>query len=205
MVFLEREVFLFALMRVPVLKNKLVVMRPPRLADAPNYCRWLANPEVTRFLQRHEDPPTLREERQFLRERLRLSDVVFWTITTSNGEHIGCISLAMINREHRRAVFGIFIGEPKYWGQGYGTAAGRLVINYGFRRLRLHRIYLHVYAYNIPGVKSYRKLGFQMEGRLRDHLYRGRYFHDILVMGLLRSEFLRPNHNVKFYGKRKKQ
>lgn len=192
-------------MKVPILRDKNVILRPPRLADAPNYCRWLADPEVTRFLQRHDDPPTLREERQFLRERQRLPDVAFWVITTADGEHIGSVSLMKITRQHERAEYGIFIGEPKYWGQGYGTAAGRMAVEYGFRILKLRRIYLHVYAYNIRGINSYRRLGFHPEGRLRDHLHREGYFHDVLVMGMLKQEFLAANRNVRKYAQRKKR
>lgn len=193
-------------MRVPVLKNKLVILRPPRMADAPNYCRWFADPEVTRFLERHEDPPTLREERQFLRERPRVPNLAFWAITTASGEHIGSVSLMKISREHARAEYGIMIGNPRYWGQGYGTAAGRLVVRYGFRQLKLQRISLLVYAYNTRGYRSYRRIGFRREGRLRDHFYRAGVHHDAFVMGMLRREYLSlTSANIKSYAKRKKR
>lgn len=178
-------------MKVPILRGKNVVLRPLRLSDAPAFCRWFKDPSVTRFLQRHEDPPSLREERAYVRSQQRRADHAQWAIIADDGVVIGTVSLEGISREHHRAEYGIFIGDPKYWGQGYGTAAGRLVVRFGFQKLRLRRIYLNVYAYNTRGFRSYRRLGFRREGRLRNHLCRDGYFHDVLVMGLLREEFLR--------------
>ena len=134
-------------MRVPVLKGKQVLLRPLRISDAPAFCAWFKNSEVTRFLLRHENPPPLRE-------------------------------------------YGIFIGNPRYWGQGLGTEAGRLAVGWAFRKLRLHRIELRVFAYNIRGIKSYQKIGFHPEGRLRDYIYRDGVYHDEIMMGILRKEFL---------------
>ncbi|MDD5110668.1 MAG: GNAT family protein [Patescibacteria group bacterium] len=175
-------------MRVPILKGKNIVLRPLRLSDAPAFCRWFKNSEVTRFLKRYEDPPTLQEERKYIQEQNRKRDNAQWIIMTTDGAMIGTVGLT-IYPVHRRAVYGIFIGDPRYWGQGLGTEAGRLAVAFAFRRLRLHRIELRVYAYNIRGMKSYKKIGFRTEGRLRDHLYRDGTYHDEIVMGILRSEF----------------
>ncbi|MDO8560551.1 MAG: GNAT family protein [bacterium] len=189
-------------MRVPSLKTTDVTLRPLRVSDAPAFCRWLQDPEVTRFLNRHEDPPTLREEREYLRDEQRRANHAQWGIVVER-KLVGTVALDKIDREHRRAVYGIFIGNPRYWGQGVGTAAGRLAVGWGFRHLRLHRIELRAFAYNIRGIKSYQKIGFHIEGRLRDHLYRDRVYHDELVMGVLDKEFSRPKSNRTSYGKGK--
>ncbi len=180
-------------MNVPILKGENLILRPLRESDAPLFCRWFRDATVTRFLTRHQDPPSLREERVYLKQQQRRSDHAQWGIVVVPGGLIGTVGLDTINRQHRRAVYGIFIGEPRYWGQGHGTKAGRLAVAYGFRQLKLHRIMLHVHASNLRGLRSYRKIGFRLEGRLRDHWYRGRTFHDDIVMGLLKTEFQRRN------------
>ena len=65
--------------------------------------------------------------------------------------------------------------------------------DYGFKKLKLHRIYLRFIAYNIRGQKSYQKVGFKIEGRARNHYFRDGYFHDQIQMGLLRDEWLKKN------------
>jgi len=102
---------------------------------------------------------------------------------------VGDVGLNGVSAINSVAEYGIMLGERDCWGQGLGTAAGRLILDYGFNRLNLNRIFLRVMAYNDRGVQSYAKLGFQPEGRLRQHVWRDGAYHDLLFMGLLREEF----------------
>jgi RimJ/RimL family protein N-acetyltransferase len=84
---------------------------------------------------------------------------------------------------------GIGIGDPDYWGKGYGTDALRLLVGFGFGQLNLRRISLNVFGYNQRAVKSYLKCGFKEEGRLRQWMLRGGERHDLIFMGILREEW----------------
>ena len=191
-----------------ILKGEKVILRPLSLKDAPDYCRWLADPEVTKFLSFYEKkPPTLKEEREWISEAKLDKSKLNFAIDAVDGEHIGTVSFASIDRYARKAEFGIFIGDKKYWGQGCGTEACRLIVEYGFRKMKLHRIYLRHIAYNIRGHKAYTKVGFKVEGCLRDHVYRDGYWHDEIRMSMLKNEYLPAgrqglNNNKKKYGKR---
>src|SRR5207245_2612552 len=102
---------------------------------------------------------------------------------------IGVAGLRDIDFKNRRAEFGISIGDRAAWGQGYGTEATQLIVNYAFGRLNLQRVYLHVLEYNERAVRCYLKVGFRKEGTLRqDHYHDGRYW-DSHVMGILRHEW----------------
>ena len=172
------------------LKGKFVTLRPLSVSDAPRFCKWLADPEVTKFLSFHGlPPPTLREEREWLTDARVDKKFVRFAIDTADGIHIGSISLRRKDGTGKTAEYGIVIGDKRYWGQGYGTEAGKLLIDYGFKKLKLHRIYLRYIAFNIRGGKSYKKIGFKHEGRLRQHTFRNGYWHDEIWMGMLRSEY----------------
>jgi RimJ/RimL family protein N-acetyltransferase len=88
----------------------------------------------------------------------------------------------------RHAEVGIgLVAEAR--GQGYGTAALRLLVEFGFTRRNLHRLHLRVTASNTGAIACYRKAGFVEEGRSREHYWvRGRY-EDEVTMGLLRSDW----------------
>src|SRR5262249_50427517 len=47
--------------------------------------------------------------------------------------------------EHLHAELGYWIGVP-FWGRGYATEAARAVVDYGFRDLKLHRIFASHFA-----------------------------------------------------------
>jgi len=63
------------------------------------------------------------------------------------------------------------------------------MVNYAFGILGMHRVWLHVYAYNQRAIRAYEKAGFVREGVLREDRYHNGRFFDTIVMGLLRSEW----------------
>ncbi|MDX9892894.1 MAG: GNAT family protein [Patescibacteria group bacterium] len=181
-----------------ILKGKKVILRPLSLTDAPRFCQWLKDREVTKFLSIHDQPPpSLQEERDWIRRTKTHKQNVVLAIDTIDGQHIGAISLRFSLGEDKVANYGISIGDQRYWGQGYGTEAGELMIEYGFKKLRLHRIHLECIAYNIRGIKSYQKLGFKIEGRLRDQIWRDGYWHDQIHMGILEQEYFNKSKSKK--------
>ena len=156
------------------------------------YLGWLNDPEVTKYMESGIFPSTMHDLESFY-ERIAASrsDVLMAIIDKASTEHIGNIKLGPIQWVHRSAIFGIMIGDKKFWGRGAGMEATRLMVEYGFDRLNLNRIDLGVFAEHDAGVRCYQKLGFKVEGRLRQDLFQDGEYKDRLWMGLLRSEYTR--------------
>lgn len=166
-----------------------VILRPIAVADAPRFVKWFNDPAVHRFLIRRK--LTLKEELKWIKGLPKDKNSVHFAIDTRDGVHIGSVGLNDVNKRDGFAVFGIVIGDKRYWGKRYGREAMRLILDYGFRRLKLHRIELDVYDYNARGIKLYRRLGFKVEGKKRERVrWSGRYY-DVFQMGLLRPEWLK--------------
>lgn len=100
-------------------------------------------------------------------------------------EPVGSVYVRDIERRHRKAEYGIFIGEAQARGRGIGTAAARLMLKYCFEELGLHRVFLRVYADNAQAVRSYEKAGFVREAYLRDDVWVDGRYRDIVLMGVL--------------------
>ena len=64
----------------------------------------------------------------------------------------------------------------------------RLMVDYGFKALNLHRIGLDVFSYNERAVHVYEKMGFKREGLQRDSLFYDGEFHDTILMAILEDE-----------------
>ena len=171
-------------------EGKRVYLRPLELEDLERLVRWFTNPEVTQYLLGPRWPLNRLREEEWLRNLYRSNrDLVFALCLRENDRHIGNCGLHRISWIDRFAELGIAIGEPEYWGKGYGTEAAGLLLDYAFRVLNLNRVELHVFATNERAIRSYRKLGFQEEGRLRKRRYvRGTYVDEI-VMSVLREEW----------------
>jgi len=73
--------------------------------------------------------------------------------------------------------------------KGYGTEALSLLLDYGFKALNLHNIFLSVYSFNERAKKSYEKIGFKIIGIKREALLRDMERYDIILMDILPNEF----------------
>jgi RimJ/RimL family protein N-acetyltransferase len=118
-------------------------------------------------------------------------DVHFFGIRVNATQQlIGSCQLLNIHPVHRIAELQIRIGEVAERGKGYGTEAVELLIRFGFTDLNLNRIYLHVFSTNERARRTYQRVGFLSEGKLREAAFIDGEYVDMDVMGLLKREYL---------------
>ncbi|MFX1255540.1 MAG: GNAT family N-acetyltransferase [Promethearchaeota archaeon] len=104
---------------------------------------------------------------------------------------IGIIDLVHISWISRSAEVGLFaIFNPEYWGKGYGSDAMIVLLDFAFSVLDLHNVYLSVVAFNERAINVYKKLGFKVQGKLRELAFRNGKRYDIAFMDILKPEFL---------------
>ena len=174
----------------PFRVGRTIYFRPLERADAPVVQGWFNDPEVTRTLLRR-GPMNLAAEEAFIDQLSRGETELAVVIALRETDRpIGVTGLHPVDLRHRHAGFGINIGAKDEWGKGYGTEAAALMVDLAFDTLNLHRVWLHVFAYNKAGLRAYEKVGFQREGVLRQsHFAEGRYW-DTIAMAILRDEWL---------------
>ncbi len=95
-----------------------------------------------------------------------------------------------IDRRNRSVGVGGDIA-PAHRGKGYGMILYRLIFELGFRKRRMHRLWLLVLDSNDRARRLYRKLGFQETGRQRKAIRRGGRYHDYILMDILAGEVAR--------------
>ena len=116
-------------------------------------------------------------------------DVLFAIHAGENLKYIGICGLHNLRDIYHSAELRILIFDKDAVGKGIGTEAVKLLVDYGFNRLNLHRIWLGVNADNERAVKCYLKAGFKEEGRLREDIFYHGKWADAIRMGILRSEW----------------
>ncbi|MFJ2620065.1 GNAT family N-acetyltransferase [Glutamicibacter sp. NPDC087344] len=119
------------------------------------------------------------------------TDGVGLCITLPDDTLIGHTALHNYNAPARSAELMIMIGGSNV-GQGYGTMATKMIIDFGFREMGLNRIGLSVWAYNERALRTFASSGFREEGRERQAGFHDGQFHDRIIMGLLASEYFGP-------------
>ena len=129
---------------------------------------------------------TRESHENWIRTKVETGDVVQMIICETGSERpVGSVYVRDVDRTHHKAEYGIFIGEADARGKGYGTAAAKLMIRYCFEEMKLHRLFLRVYAENQQAIKSYEKAGFEREALLRDDVCIEGKYRDIVLMGIL--------------------
>ena len=172
-----------------VLRGEKISLRPIADADTDAIVRWRNSPAVrANFLDRRLFTPET--HRRWLESRVRTGEVAQFVATRlDTGEDVGSAYLRDIDRDNGRAEYGVFLGEESARGLGFGSEACRLLCRYAFEALGLRRVFLRVLADNAGAIRSYEKAGFRREGLLREHVVLDGAPRDLVLMGLLASEF----------------
>lgn len=112
----------------------------------------------------------------------------FGVVFKKTNRVIGIVSFNHVDWENKNAELGCWLGK-KYWRQGLMTEAVKLILKFGFKKLKLHRIFAGLFEGNIASKKLLEKCGFKLEGKIRETRYRRKKWHNELTFGILRSEF----------------
>ena len=173
----------------PILTGSSVTLRPIVTEDAPAMFASLDD-EESRRLTGTQQTFTFEQVQQYCAGLLAAEDRVDYAITRpEDGLYMGEVVLNSIDWLNRSASFRIALASSQFFGTGYGTEATQLILDYGFRQLKLHRIELEVYDFNPRARHVYEKVGFVREGVRRDVLLWEGEYHSAIVMSILAEEY----------------
>ena len=163
-------------------------LSPISLEDVEKYTEWVNDPDIFPFLFFGFSVINVEDELEILK-RLNVNGVAFAIVEKDTNRVIGNCGFNNIDNVHRKAQFGIFIGEKTFWNQNIGLEATQLCLDYGFNVLNLHSIDLGVMEYNKRAIRCYEKAGFKFAGRRRDAIFHAGKYHDLLTYDILASEY----------------
>ncbi len=176
--------------RVVFLKGKKVILRPlNKKTDLTSCLQWINDPEVNYFLGWCLPQSEAQEEEWFNKIGKDDKNIVF-AIETLEGRYIGNIGLHNINWKDRTAMTGTVIGEKDLWGKGYGTDAKMLLLSFAFNTLNLEKICSEAFEFNERSRSYNLKCGYKEEGRKRSQMFKNGRRWDVIMLGVLRKEWL---------------
>lgn len=164
-----------------------VYLRPMTAADTAKIVVW-RNKEFVRKNFIYQKPFTEEGHMAWFREQVESGRVAQFIICVEDRE-IGSVYLRDIDRKAGTAEYGIFIGEKEALGHGYGTAAAKLALAYGFEELRLQKIFLRLLEDNVGAGKSYEKAGFRRIEDRRESVMLEQGVRKVLFMEIGRAEW----------------
>ncbi|NHJ21985.1 MAG: N-acetyltransferase [Candidatus Lokiarchaeota archaeon] len=159
------------------------------------HCKWNNAPNV-RHYARNLWPITLEEVKKWFDPSVegRTRDFVVFTIYHKAEERpIGTIGFGRIRWVDRRASISGVIGEVDLWGRGIMLEAAKLLVEYGFRELNLHKINAELLSSDKRSLRVAEKLGFKKEAVFKEQMYVDGQYQDIEKLSLFKRDWLKLN------------
>ena len=167
-----------------------VRLRRPEPDDIERMYGYRNDTEVARLLGGFSTGFSRKDLEEWIERHRGRSDEIVWMIADkTSDECIGHVGLYNIDHRVRKAEFAICIGDKARWGKGLGVQIGAAVLEFAFRELNLHKVYLFVVDFNGSAIRLYEKLGFKVDGRVRADQFREGKYVDSLIMSILAEEW----------------
>lgn len=160
--------------------NQEVKLRGLTFKDEKLIFDWKSNEQLRELLGTTYPISELEHHKWFENKMLESKNKHFMILY--NNEAVGMIGFNNVDFINRNAEIFIFIGDENYWGKGIGTQAIQELEKIAFRNMNLHMIFLHVFSFNERATEMYKKIGFEIDGVLRESKYlNGKYYDNILM------------------------
>ncbi|WP_420177132.1 GNAT family N-acetyltransferase [Kerstersia gyiorum] len=148
---------------------------------------YINDPAVQETLN-FDYPTSLAKTEAWFSKNVLAPNRVDFAIEDTDGNIIGFAGYINLDRVTRKAELYIFIGRD-FWSGGYGREAYKLLTNYGFIELGLNRVYGYQLDHNIKANNSVKKIGWSIEGFLKEDIYSHGKIKGRSVVAILRSEW----------------
>lgn len=174
---------------LPVLRSAHLVLRKPIASDIADRHALGRDPEIYRMLgaDTRALQPLTEEQAKAWAENIAAHPAA-WVIE-HQGRAIGEILLDNFVEADQRASLIVGILDKGTLGKGLGTEAIRVIAEFAFETLKLHKLSTRVLAFNTRAIRAYERVGFVREGLERESALIGGTWHDDVIVGLLKRDF----------------
>ncbi|MER2038162.1 MAG: GNAT family N-acetyltransferase [Solibacillus sp.] len=167
------------------LESERLFLRPISLEDTEDMYEYTADEETTKFLfDTHKDLTQTKKmiENYYLKEPIGKYAMVL----KKSNKMIGAIEFR-VHEWNKSGELGFTLNR-NFWGKGYMTEAGKLILNLAFHTLELERVFSESDTRNKASSKLMSRLGMTHEGTLRkNHMIRGTLV-DSVYYSILKKE-----------------
>ena len=164
--------------QLPVLAAGSVTLRALRTADARSLHALLTTEEVARFIS--PPPTTVEGFERFIAwahaEQAAGRYACFAVVPAGTDTAVGIFQVRQLDAAFDTAEWGFVLGSP-YWGTGLFTDGARLVVDFAFETIGVHRLEARAAVANGRGNGALAKVGAVREAVLRQSFDRhGRHY-----------------------------
>lgn len=176
---------------LPVLMGRRVLLREPREDDALALFEYCSDPDVTRYLA-VTAPSSPDDTLYFIlkcrEHRGQDREYVYVIADVRDDRAMGVIGLRHIDQPMRTAQIGTWLGR-RFWGTGVNQEAKRLLLDFSFGPLALHRVEARIAVVNQRSRRAFERLGASCEGLLRESFFKDGVYLDQELFVVLEQDW----------------
>lgn len=156
--------------------------------------------QITKNFSFFQTPLTVEKEKKYLKKNIKSPSDCLWIIyrRRSLGRYdslVGTIGLHEIDKIMKTARLGIIVWRNSDLHHGYGIKTILSILNYGFSKIGLEKIYITILQKNKKNKRLYKKIGFMQEGILRKEYLLGKKRLNMVRMGILKNEWIKKERS----------
>lgn len=175
------------------MESERILLRPVSWDDAEDMYEHTSDEETTRFIfEQHQD---LNQTKRLIANYFLKEPVGKYAIVLKESRKmIGTIEFR-VHEWNKSGELGYTLSRH-FWGHGYMTEAGKLILGLAFNVLGLERVYAESDVRNEASVKLMNRLGMTHEGTLRrNHMLNG-VLNDSVHYSILKEEYVPSGHTA---------
>lgn len=176
-----------------MIKGKKVGLRALEKEDLPHLRDWRNLPNFRKHFREVRELSLMDQEGWFESlQKSRHINYMFIIVDLETDQPIGAAGLLYINWVIRSGDFSFYIGDQEMYigNDGRAKEAAQLLIDYGFKNLNLHKIWMELYEFDNEKIEFFTKdFGFKKDGLLRDNCYEDGKYWNSHIISLLTSDF----------------
>ena len=161
------------------IENNTIGLRPATIDEVDYIYELEARPENSHFVMAYS-------KERHTQIIVNADEELLIIVDKATDKPMGFVILAGLTNPNLSMEFRRLVISDK--GKGLGRQALHLIIQYCFKMLKFHRLWLDVYEDNERGIHLYQSVGFKKEGTLRDVIKHGDSYRSLLLFSILEGE-----------------
>ncbi|MBH9964835.1 GNAT family N-acetyltransferase [[Bacillus] enclensis] len=162
---------------------------------------WLSDERVSdnRVSAAHQSVSETKERVNRILSDYESEEFCYWAIKLKeSGELIGEIDLYDMEEATGNCEVSYSLGY-RWWNKGYSTEALRAVVEFGFTKMKLHKISAAHNTDNPASGRIMNKAGMMQEGTIRDMIRNSKnQYKDCAVYGILQEDYFSENNGNRY-------
>jgi len=162
-------------------------LRKIKKEDLTMIMNWRMAPHITKYM--YTDPDlTLEKQKKWFESVSNDQSCLYWIITVDE-EDVGLINLYDIDNKNKRCGWAYYIANLDFRGKGIAKQLELNLYRFVFEVLEFNILWCDVFGFNDKVVRLHKIYGSEIEGVLKEHIYKNDEFHDIVKMAVLKSKW----------------